>query len=204
MKNLIVVAVVFLTVFSTSAQEKGDIEFGVNLGYNISNVTSENTSTSSKGGINIGASGEYFFSDRWGINFQLIYDQKGWADGFVIPEGSSDMIITDFRVSYLTIPLTANLHFGKSKGWHFNFGPYVGFLINAEVGHEDMDVKDAFATTDFGLALGIGYKFRLSEKTKLVLDYQSQSGFSNAFDENSTTTIRNGRSSFNLGLLFDL
>ncbi|MDG1057558.1 MAG: hypothetical protein P8O83_07495, partial [Flavobacteriaceae bacterium] len=63
--------------------------------------------------------------------------------------------------------------------------------------------------TDFGFAFGIGYKFKINDNIKLYIEFDGQSGFSDIFEENSgdlirtISTIRNVRSSFNIGALFN-
>lgn len=207
-KLLLIASLAVFAVSNVNAQlDKGDFELGAGIGLNLSNVTvgndSEN-STKSLTSINFGASGEYYFSDRWGIKAKLIYDQKGWADGFIYNEDTFENTTTDFQLAYLTIPVMANWHFGSTRKWYLNFGPYVGILLNAEDSKLGMDVKEAFNTTDFGLAFGIGYKFEIADNTKLYVEYDGQSGFSDLFKVNEGDSVTNGRSSFNVGVLFAL
>tara|TARA_B100000809_G_scaffold266794_1_gene331637 strand:+ start:10242 stop:10856 length:615 start_codon:yes stop_codon:yes gene_type:complete len=204
MKKLLFITVVLLcTRFCLNAQEKGTFEGGLFIGYNSATVRVNTGTADLKTGTTIGASREYYFSDRWGLHFEVAYSPKGWSNGFLEDLDNSTTIITDYRLKYITIPVTFNLHFGKTKGWHFNFGPYIGFLTKAEVEKTELDVTDLMSSTDFGLALGIGYKFRLSEFTKLQLDYGTQTGFVNVF-EVSAEPVYNSSSRFNISLLFDL
>jgi opacity protein-like surface antigen len=63
------------------------------------------------------------------------------------------------------------------------------------------DVKDGFNATDFGLALGIGVKIPVSDKLKISIEYDEQTGFTNIFLE-SDETITNTRSAINVGVNF--
>jgi len=204
MKKLLFIAAftIFGTV-STNAQDGGEFEFGGGFGYNIANVSTADgrDSTSSLSSFNVGVSGEYFFSERWGLKMKLIYDNKGWADGFIQDNDTGRSITTDFKLGYITVPIMANWHFGSDYNWYLNFGPYVGILINAKDSKLGLDLKDGFQGTDFGLAFGIGYKFEIADNTRLYIEYDGQSGLSNVFKE-SSLTVRNGRSSFNIGVLF--
>ncbi|MCF4101880.1 PorT family protein [Gillisia sp. M10.2A] len=205
MKSLLFIAT--LTVFgilSANAQNRGDVELGAGGGVNVANVsTMDGQNTSSRVSFNAGASGEYYFSDRWGIKAKLMYDGKGWSDGFINDE-EFYTFITDFKLSYVTLPIMANWHFGSKRNWYLNFGPYVGFLVSAEDSELGIDLKDGFKSTDFGLALGAGYKFRIDDNIKLYVEYDGQSGLTEIFEENSGDAIRNGRSSLNVGVLFNL
>lgn len=205
-KMMLATLIVVFTFMNVNAQDHGDYEMGLGLGLNFSNVSdldSEN-STDSRISFNINASTEYYFSDRWGIKAKLIYDQKGWANGFIFNTDTFDSVTTDFKVNYLTIPVMANWHFGSTRKWYLNFGPYIGLLLNAEDSELGMDLKEGFKSTDFGFAFGIGYKFPINDATKLFVEYEGQSGLSDIFEDNQGETIRNGRSSFNLGVVFAL
>lgn len=214
MKNiLLLIALIGLTLTAT-AQDKGDIEIGGNLGLSISNISEidNENATDSKISFNVAASGEYYFSESWGIKAKLIYDQKGWGNGFEqIPTFDADGNVidietgtTDFALNYLTIPLLANWHFGRKDNWYINFGPYVGFLLSAKSTENGTDIKESLNSIDFGLALGIGLKIPLNDTTKIFFEYDIQSGFADIVNENQGDTIRNGRSSLNAGILFTL
>lgn len=205
-KLLLIVAIGVLGFTIGNAQAtSGDFELGLGAGVNfagVSDIEGQNTA----GGLtsfNIGAIGEYYFSDRWGIKAKLTYDSKGWGDGFITSE-NFDTITTDFKLNYLTIPIMANWHFGSTRKWYLNFGPYIGILLNAEDSELGLDLKESFKSTDIGLALGIGYKFNIAENTKLYIEYDEQAGFTDIFEENNGDAISNRRSSFNVGILFIL
>jgi len=191
----------FITGLAYS-QDTGEFEFGAGLGPSISNVTSPdgNISTNSLFSFNVSSSAEYYLSDRWGIKAKAIYDRKGWADAF-IDDAQGVRNTTDFQLDYLTIPVMANWHFARSRRWYGNFGPYVGFLLNAEDSEMGLDLKEGFKSSDFGLATGIGHRFPLNDDLNLAVEFDSQSGLSNSFEE-SDVDIRNGRSSLNIVLLF--
>ena len=113
----------FLVSVSTYSQTKGVVEYGANLGYNRSTITNnDNNSANFGSALNIGISADFFFSKRWSIKGKLIYDQKGWDKGFIEfydfdpnSQGPSSVYTTNFDLNYLTIPVMANWHFGKTK-----------------------------------------------------------------------------------------
>jgi opacity protein-like surface antigen len=204
-KQLFISAFAIFGILTSNAQNSGDIELGVGIGLNIANVSTIDgqNNTSSRTSFNAGISGEYYFSDRWGLKAKLIYDNKGWSDGFITDE-NFNTVTTDFKLNYVTLPIMANWHFGSNRNWYLNLGPYVGLLVNAEDSELGLDLKDGFKSTDFGFAFGIGYKFEIDDNIKLYIEYDGQSGFSDIFEENSGDAVRNGRSSFNIGALFNL
>lgn len=196
------ITVTLLIAFSVIgfAQKKGDVEFGINLGLNSSNVTSEYLSSDTGTGVNLGFAADYFFSDSWSLKGKIIYDQKGWDNGY-FDDGINEFR-TNYNLNYLTIPVMANWHFGKKKNWNLNFGPYAGFLLSAEETAYNTNVKEFFNTNDFGLNIGIGVKFPLSNKLKLNIEYEAQSGFSDVFKDNNNKRIIGTRGALNVGLNF--
>ncbi|MAN27537.1 MULTISPECIES: porin family protein [Mesonia] len=204
-KQFLIAALAFLGILTSNAQNSGDIELGIGLGVNLANVSTIDglSNTSFRTSFNAGVSGEYYFSDRWGVKAKLIYDNKGWSDGFIIDE-NFNRATTDFKLNYITLPIMANWHFSSNRNWYLNFGPYIGFLVNVEDSELGLDLKDEFKSTDFGFAYGIGYKFKIDDNMKLYIEYDGQTGFIDIFEENSGNSVRNGRSSFNIGALFNL
>ncbi len=203
MKKLLVTFVLALGFSSISlGQKKGDVEFGVNIGVNYSTVTESSSflQADSGFGINAGFSADYYFSKQWSIKGKLIYDQKGWDNGTF--EDEFGVYSTNYNLNYLTVPVMANWHFGRTNNWYLNFGPYAGFLLSAEETTGGIDVKEAFNTTDFGIAFGIGVKIPVSDKLKLNLEYEGQGGFSDIFKVSNTGRVTNSRGAFNVGLNF--
>ncbi|GLB50353.1 porin family protein [Neptunitalea lumnitzerae] len=208
MKNLFLSLLAVAGFFSVSnAQDQGDFEVGANLGFGRAIViysSDLNGGTEGTFGINFGATGEYYFSDRWGLKAKLLYDAKGWGNGYVQNIDTGEMYYTDFSLNYVTIPVMANWHFGRRRNWYLNFGLYTGFLLSAEDDEHGNDIKDALNATDVGLAVGIGYKVRLNSKTSIYFAYDEQYGFTDVFADGSSSgfSTQNDRGSFDIGVLF--
>ena len=203
MKNLFISLLIsFVFVSTTFAQKKGDVEMGFNLGYNSATVSTNNQNSNASVGVNLGFSSDYYFNNRWSIKGKLIYDQKGWTNGFIQDINTRIKYRTNFNLNYLTIPIMANWHFGRTKDWYLHFGFYTGFLLNVKETAYNTDVKDGFNSTDFGLVLGVGYKFSVSDKLKLIIEYDGQSGLKDVFKLNSGSMITNSRGSLNVGFNF--
>ena len=171
-----IIAALALGAF-VNAQDKGNIEFGFNTGLSTSTASTDDDYAETNVTFNVGASADYYFSDRWSIKVKAIYDRKGWDKDF-ITDMNGNAVRTNIDLDYLTIPVMANWHFGSKRNWYLNFGPYVGFLMSAKETTFDTDLKDFFNSTDAGLALGIGVKIPLSDKLKLFFEYDGQYGFS--------------------------
>lgn len=207
MKKIVVTFVAVLgLIFSSNAQDKGKIEFGFNVGLNSSNISNRYESTDTSLNFNLGASADYYFSDRWSIKMKFIYDRKGWDNDFISVSDPFDPAVefvrTDINVDYITIPLMANWHFGAKRNWYLNFGPYVGFLMSAKDTELDRDLKDSFNKVDAGLSLGIGVKIPVSDKIKIFIEYEGQGGLAEVFKENEDDVVVNSRGSLNVGINF--
>ncbi|NQX82894.1 MAG: porin family protein [Flavobacteriaceae bacterium] len=206
MRKLLFAAIV--TIFSTAsicAQGQGDFELGIGVGASSSSATQSSAydggTADSLSGPNVSISGEYYYSESWGIKMKLISDTKGWTGGHYY-----DIPNVDYELKYITIPVMANWHFGSTKDWYLNFGVYMGFLTDATATNNDVElnVKKDFETSDFGFAYGIGYKFKVNEDMKFYLEYEAQSGSAEIFKDDSNGTTTNIRASFNAGLIFNI
>lgn len=205
MKKLFTILLFTLCSFAAFSQQKGSFEFGFNVGYNIATVQSGSlTNTEFRSGVNIGASGDYFFSDRWSLKAKLSYDQKGWNKGFITDLDKNQSAVTNYHFDYLTIPVMANWHFGKTRNWYLNFGPYAGVLLSAKETAFHKDLKDFSNGLDLGFAFGIGVKIPVADKIKIVLEADGQGGLTDILKNNQGSSLRNSRTSLNAGVAFAL
>lgn len=204
MRNIYIIVTALVASFTMNAQQKGNIEFGFNVGYNSTSVSDGDAvrDPDYNRSFNFGASVDYYFSDRWSIKAKLIYDKKGWDNTSMLVDDF--YVITDIDTDYITIPVMANWHFGRKRNWYLNFGPYIGFLTNAKDTKLNLDLKDDFNTTDAGLAIGIGVKIPVGDKVKIFIEYDYQGGFSDVFKQNDYDAVTTMRGAFNVGLNFML
>jgi opacity protein-like surface antigen len=217
-KNIVILSFIILLMkkyfllilflaFGAFAQEKGNVEIGVNYGLNLSRVTAfSGESLSPQTGYNAGLSLEYFFSKRWGLKTEVVYDTKGWKESYAYTNTNLNLVISETRLNYVTIPLMATLHFGAKNNWYLNLGPYIGFLLDAEDVESGADLTEDYNSNDFGVAFTAGYRFNLSDNVKLFLEYDLQQGVENIFSIDTAVDydIVNGRSGLNVGFLFEL
>lgn len=204
-KQILIMSAIIFGLIRLNAQDSGFFEVGANCGLSLSTVYTAND----KGNINyrvtfnIGLSSEYYFSDRWGIKFKLISDNKGWTGGSIIDE-NNNRFTTDIELHYITIPVMANWHFSTNRKWYLNLGPYMGVLTTANESKFGTDIKEQLNGLDYGLSYGIGYKFKLKDNLKLYFEYDGQLGFTDIFKENSTYSVNHNRGSYNVGVLINL
>ncbi|MFP9098416.1 porin family protein [Flavobacterium sp. RHBU_24] len=213
MKNKITLLLLLISSFGAYAQAKGNIEFGIGTGYSTSNLdatANSNLNYDYRSSYNVSAFADFYINDRWSFRGRVFYDRKGYnneqltdADGFIFS--------TNVELNYITIPVTANWHFGRKRNWYLNFGPYVGFLAGVNETRFGVDLTDEFNNVDAGLAFGVGVKIPLNNKLRLFIEYDYQGGFADVFkndidyygyygSENNNYTTSRG--AFNVGLNF--
>jgi opacity protein-like surface antigen len=166
-----IAAMGLLSVGSTSAQ----LSHGPVAGLNLANVGGDDAEDNS---MLIG------FHVGWGVNFnltesislqpQLLYSVKGAK----LDTGDDD---APFALSYIEIPIWGR--YNLESGLHFDFGPYIGFLMGAKFDGESEDgagnkYKDNYTGTDFGIGVGAGYE--LESGLGFALNYNL--GLSNIAD----------------------
>ncbi len=206
MKNIFLVFLALINISAFSQlRAKGDTEITLKIGYSSANYYStEELDNSPISGINFGIESDYFFNNRWSLHSGLLYQRMGSKISSNYKE----------KLSYLTIPINTNWHFGSTRKWYLNFGPSIGFLLSAKAeikgsefssfdpafygGGEDINIKDLVNTFQLGLNYGIGYKIFINDKFSLSIDYQGMTGLSDVPKE-SDFTLKNVYSSFNVG-----
>lgn len=206
MKKILFTLFAILSFSIINAQsDKGDFTIAPQIGLNLSNYSSsENLNNKLRVAFNAGVITEYYFNDRWSFRSGLIYDSKGTKVEF------DDEDYID-KLNYLTVPIHANWHFGAKRNWFLNFGPTLGFVITAktDIPQGEIDIKDELNSTfDIGLSVGVGYKFEVSDKAEIFIQYQSYNGFVNVFDSGDFSgfniSLFNVTSTFNIGAVFQL
>ncbi|MFD0750473.1 porin family protein [Mucilaginibacter calamicampi] len=205
MKKLLITLIAVLGICSfAQAQKSKGVEFGAGIGYNGSTILSEhNDRAEIRSGFNAALSIDKYFSDKWSLKVKAIYDQKGSNKSEVIDD---DIVgFADISAHYISVPVMANWHFGKTRNWYLNVGPYAGFLLDAERSITYLGVKyprsmtSQFNKVDAGLAYGVGVKLPLSKKLKFYVELDGQNGVTNIFGYRTDNSF-NSRGSFNVGL----
>jgi len=188
--------------FATQAQTKGKTEFSIGVGINSAYVTANaqyGSSTDLTWNPNVAVSADHYLSDMFSLKAKIIYDTKGWNG--ILANGTQTITGVNFKLNYITVPITANVHFGNDKMWYLMGGPYVGFLTSAQDSYYHQDLKSSFNSIDAGVDAGFGVNFSLSNKLKLFFEYDGQVGFANVL-AHSSDGGQNIRSSGNVGLRF--
>ena len=195
MKKVILTIAVVLTATIANAQlrENGAIELAPQIGYSSSNYFGGDAGSLNNPvtGVAFGITGDYFFNNRWSIRSGLLFQKMG-----------TEVAGFEDNLSYVTIPVNANWHFGSTRKWYLNFGPSLSILTSAKNENGD-NIKDFFNTTQIGLNVGIGYKIEVAKNFSVLIDYQGVSGLTDIIKDSEFSTSNNF-GSFNVGGVFKI
>ncbi len=131
---------------------------------------------------------EYNFNNHLSIKSKLTYHIKGGKTLKQFAGGVEHGYRLDLH--YLTLPLLAQVNFGKNKWRVFsNTGLYLGQLMKVEniydpkvkVSNPTPYTVEKFNKLDFGLILGSGLSFQMSEITKIFLELSFEHSLSNTY-----------------------
>jgi len=190
-KGFLIISIILLanSIIFSQEQSSGTIEIIPNIGYTASSVIGENSpQTDDRLSYQVGIIGDYYFNGRWSIRTGISKYNMG-AESY----GSK------LNLSYLNIPIAANWHFGKTRKWNLNFGLSSGLLLSGDV--DGRDVKNDYRSFQFGLNYGIGYKIRITENIRILIDHKGVIGLTPILKSNSPIWL-NVSSGYNLGWVF--
>lgn len=189
------ILVPFFLLLSTIvlSQKKHPIKLGVNAGTNYNSIRGSNLTKDTKDsfGYCIGGSFEIQINSNLSFLTNINYERKSIVKnyrGFIYPNYVFDPTIppTDVKevtkFDYLSIPLLAKLYFDGYHESFINAGVSINVPIEVRNYFNDMqnnlDFNQLYGENYFGLQLGIGHDFELSEKTLLTLELRDNYGIS--------------------------
>jgi long-subunit fatty acid transport protein len=181
MKKIASILVISFLTIATSAQSLIPMKYGIKFGANISNIIStpnegvKNIETSSQIGIAGGFYMEIALNDKWYINPELIYSQKGASFTYEYTHdydpNQSDVHNTSNELKLAYVELNPTISYKASDKLALNFGPSVSFLVSpdytilADKGGRDQEalhpelLEGTYTeeAIDVGINLGISY-----------------------------------------------
>lgn len=191
----------------TTAESGLNSKFGIKGGLNLTNLYIDDASDENmKAGFNAGIFWKLPVTRGLSIQPELLYSQKGTKatyNNFIQGDGEYR-----FNLNYVELPLLAVINLGKNFNIHA--GPYVGYLISADVKDVDnngsingaIDLnEDNFERWDLGLAAGLGLdieNFTIGARYNYGLSEIGKSGLAGQLTNNS----KNAGISVYVGLAF--
>jgi len=181
MKKTITLTLVTIITLSLNAQSLLPTKYGVKIGANIVNIHSESSTGAQdiKSSALIGVSGGFYMqiplNDKWYINPELIYTQKGgtftynYQHDYQVNE--RDLHKTEHELKLTYIELNPTVRYKANEKISLNIGPSISYLfqpvynILSDIGeddnnplHEELpDAEYKEEMIDFGINIAISY-----------------------------------------------
>ena len=144
------------------------IDLGVKAGVNFSSINYDNVASSSITGFQAGVFAGIKFSDKLGVQADVLYSKQG-------AELTVSNVLQQIDLSYVNVPIV--LKYYVFQGLNIQVGPQFGFVINdniKEILAGQVDAKSA----DVSGVVGLGYDLPLG----LRVDARYNFGFSDVLD----------------------
>ena len=214
MKKITLLSIITLISFGVNAQSLLPTKYGVKVGLNIANVTStpndgvKNIETTPLLGVAGGFYMEIALNDKWYINPELLYIQKGasfnydfthkWDSIGTNQTNNEDKYATTNSLKLAYVELNPTISYKASDKLALNFGPSVSFLISKDfVPNEKIIGESApqnavenklatFGSKDLDVGLNLGISYYLTEN--FLVDAKVNTGFMKIGAVNKTTS----------------
>lgn len=187
MKKTLLFAVVASSAVNAQIRERNDIEIAPFIGINSSNYYGDVSLNNSNKALYtpvFGVTADFYLNNRWSLRTGLEYQTLGSSvyTSELINNPQDNYYYRYFyeseKLNFVAIPIHANIHIGKSRNWHINFGPTVSFLTGANFGGEKVEI-DNLRKEHVGFGLGFGYRFNIHENFSLGIEHQEYISFTN-------------------------
>ena len=178
MKKSILITLITLLTIGLNAQSLLPTKYGIKVGLNFSSLSISSiegvkpTVNSSQIGIAAGACVYIPLSDKWYINPELLYSQKGASFDYDFTHtfgNDKESYETTNQLTLSYVELNPTISFKASDKLALNFGPSISFLIGEKYSQNPakFNLNDSLslitdglvkaATLDIGLNLGLSY-----------------------------------------------
>ncbi|WP_029033703.1 porin family protein [Salinimicrobium terrae] len=167
MKKLLIIAAVFLSAGTLSAQEF--VEFGAKGGLNFASLSGDETEgLDGVTSFHLGLLAEFPLTDKFSVQPEVLYSGLGASAS----EGDATL-----KLDYISVPVM--LKYYVMNGLFLEAGPQISFNVVAEA-EEDGETGEVenIKSTDFGAGVGVGYELPMG----LLFDARYVLGFSNIWD----------------------
>lgn len=188
MKKIFLVLALIAYGYTSNAQG-----FNIGLGGGIYSTWLVNKNVSDQGdeldfavtfGGQLGVNGSYYFSDKMGVGFGLLF--SGHNQKYTGEFGPDDSYEAKVKLRYLDVPLMIRFG-GGSGGAYFEMGPQFGFLMSAKEqfestpastsDYEDKNIKDNLKSMNIAGVIGFGVDIDASENVSVTTGLRLGWGF---------------------------
>ena len=217
MKKITLLTIVALLSFGANAQSLLPTKYGIKVGLNIANVTStpnegvKNIETTPLLGVAAGFYMEIALNDKWYINPELLYVQKGasfnydynhkWDSISLNNVNNLDEYATTNSLKLAYVELNPTISYKASDKLALNFGPSVSFLISEDYTFTEKIIEDnsplnagavlptpgTYEAEDLDVGLNLGLSYYITES--FLVDAKVNTGFMKVGSVNRITSI---------------
>lgn len=152
MKKKFLAACFIAMIVSTVSFAQG-FHLGIKGGANLSKVDGKSFSEEFQYGYNAGLFSEIYFSKKWGIQPEVLWNQYNTQTTTEFKDVYNPSLseLTDVKLNYLSLPILLN--YRPAKFLTFQVGPQFGILINKDQ-NLLQNGKEAFSQGDFSILGG--------------------------------------------------
>lgn len=207
MKNLKTVFFFFSLIFVVGTVQ-AQLSIGPKIGINLATAGGDDVDDiKSHLGFQFGAAAEIGISEKFAIQPELLFFQKGSKTefGFLGTNLKIEQIL-----NYLEIPILAKVMFGGEGGAQFfaTVGPSFGFGLGGKVktGGQETDINfgdDMLKKLDISASIGAGAQFAAGPGN-LFVEARYLLGLSSLDDSSQEADVKNRGFGISAGLLFPL
>jgi len=193
MKKITLLTFIIFISFGVSAQSLLPTKYGIKVGANIANISStpnqgvKNIDNSPLIGVAGGFYMEIALNDKWYINPELVYAQKGasfdydYTQDYNINNRQEYSTTSDLSIAY--IELNPTISYKASHKVSLNLGPSVAFLISSNYSYtQDPTNQHTLSDGEFhkeSLDIGLNFGFSYYINENLLIDSKFYAGFIN-------------------------
>ena len=215
MKKTTLLSIIALISFGVNAQSLLPTKYGIKVGLNIANIAStpnegvKNIETTSLLAVAGGFYMEIALNDKWYINPELLYVQKGasfdydynhkWDSTSTNNTNKLDSYATTNSLKLAYIELNTTISYKASDKLAVNFGPSVSFLISEDYTFTEKIISNdiplnsveptpgTYESEDLDVGLNLGFTYYITEN--FLVDARVNTGFMKVGIVNRITSI---------------
>jgi long-subunit fatty acid transport protein len=197
MKNIITLTFIALVSLGVNAQSLLPTKYGIKVGANIANIIStpnngvENIDNTSLIGLAGGFYMEIALNDKWYINPEVVYAQKGasfdydFIHDYDVNHRDEHNTTNELKLSY--VELNPTISYKTPYKVALNFGPSVSYLIQSdyipnethtstsEVTNHELLEESIYTEESLDVGLNLGISYYLNED--FLIDGKVSTGF---------------------------
>jgi len=215
MKKITLLTIVALLSFGANGQSLLPTKYGIKVGLNIANVTStpnegvKNIETTPLLAVAGGFYMEIALNDKWYINPELLYVQKGasfnydykhkWDSISLNNVNNLDEYATTNSLKLAYVELNPTISYKASDKLALNFGPSVSFLISKDYTFTEKIIGNTpplnsveptpgtYEAEDLDVGINLGLSYYITES--FLVDAKVNTGFMKVGTVNRITSI---------------